>query len=110
VSCSNQLVNTETELVAGAKEDEAIAFEELVELHERKHRRLALRITHSPEDAEDAVQGSLLQAFVHLRSFRGDSPILHVATLECKGLDSGTCRSKDLSSKSAEEAMNGKYA
>ena len=72
MSRSNQLGNTETALVAGAKEDDAIAFEELVELHERKHRRLALRITHSPEDAEDAVQGSL-QAFVHLRSFRGDS-------------------------------------
>jgi RNA polymerase sigma-70 factor, ECF subfamily len=71
-SC-NQAAIAETSLVAAARGGDAAAFEELVRRHERRLRRVAQRITRNREDAEDTVQGSLLQAFVHLRSFRGDS-------------------------------------
>jgi len=70
----NQSGSVETSLVAAARSGDAAAFERLVARHEQRLRILAQRITHNREDAEDAVQGSLLQAFVHLRSFRGDSP------------------------------------
>ena len=69
----NQAAPAETSLVAAARGGDAAAFEELVRRHERRLRRVAHRITRNREDAEDAVQGSLLQAFVHLRSFREDS-------------------------------------
>jgi len=35
--------------------------------------KVAFRITRNAEDAEDAVQNSLLSAFVHIKAFRGDS-------------------------------------
>jgi RNA polymerase sigma-70 factor, ECF subfamily len=63
----------EIALVAAAKSGDAAAFEELVCRHRRRLRRVAQRITHNREDAEDAVQGSLLRAFSHLAGFRGDS-------------------------------------
>ncbi|MGA2859977.1 MAG: sigma-70 family RNA polymerase sigma factor [Candidatus Sulfotelmatobacter sp.] len=69
----NQAATAETSLVTAARGGDAAAFEELVRRHERRLRRVAQRITRNREDAEDTVQGSLLQAFVHLRSFRGDS-------------------------------------
>jgi RNA polymerase sigma-70 factor (ECF subfamily) len=34
---------------------------------------MALRITRNHEDAEDAVQDSLMSAFVHVKSFQGNS-------------------------------------
>jgi len=74
LTACKQSPSTEISLVAAARLGDDDAFERLVERHEQKLRLLAQRITHNREDAEDAVQGSLLQAFVHLRSFRGDSP------------------------------------
>lgn len=35
--------------------------------------RIARRIVATTEDAEDAVQNSLQQAFTHFKSFKGDS-------------------------------------
>jgi RNA polymerase sigma-70 factor (ECF subfamily) len=69
----NSAESIEIALVAAAKSGDAAAFEELVCRHRRRLRRLAQRITHNREDAEDAVQGSLLRAFSHLAGFRGDS-------------------------------------
>ena len=69
----NRAATADTSLVAAARGGDAAAFEQLVARHERRLRRVAQRITRNREDAEDAVQGSLLQAFVHLRSFREDS-------------------------------------
>jgi len=74
LSACNQVRGIEASLVAVARGGNAAAFERLVAGHDQRLRLLAQRITHSREDAEDAVQGSLLQAFVHLRGFRGDSP------------------------------------
>ena len=73
VPACNQAATAETSLVAAARGGDAAAFEQLVARHEQRLRRVAQKITHNREDAEDAVQSSLLRAFVHLRSFRGDS-------------------------------------
>ena len=69
----NHAGSIEASLVAAAKCGDATAFEELVRRHQRRLRRVAQRITHNREDAEDAVQDSLLKAFVHLTEFRGGS-------------------------------------
>jgi RNA polymerase sigma-70 factor (ECF subfamily) len=49
------------------------AFEELVNLYERKIFRLAKHITGNMEEAEDVLQESFLKAFTHLDQFQGDS-------------------------------------
>lgn len=51
----------------------ATTFEELCRPQLQKIFQTAYRITRNREDAEDAVQDTLLQAFLHLRDFDGRS-------------------------------------
>jgi RNA polymerase sigma factor (sigma-70 family) len=60
-------------LVQAAKRGHSTAFATLSERHRHQLFRAARRITRSSEDAEDAVQDSLLRAFVHLTDFDGRS-------------------------------------
>jgi RNA polymerase sigma-70 factor (ECF subfamily) len=60
-------------LIEAVRRGEVAAFEPLVRRHEQKIVRVARRITGNHEDAEDVAQDTLLQAFKHLGSFRGDS-------------------------------------
>jgi RNA polymerase sigma-70 factor (ECF subfamily) len=60
-------------LVLAAKDGNVSAFAELRNRHCRKLLRTAYRITRNLEDAEDALQESLLKAFVHLNKFQGRS-------------------------------------
>ena len=64
---------SEKNLVEAAKCGQTRAFEILSERYRQQLLRAARRITRSNEDAEDAVQDSLLSAFVHLRDFDGRS-------------------------------------
>jgi RNA polymerase sigma-70 factor, ECF subfamily len=61
------------ELVAAGQRGDLLAFSELCEHNRKAIFRVAMRITRSREDAEDAVQDSLLRAFLQLRSFHGRS-------------------------------------
>jgi RNA polymerase sigma-70 factor, ECF subfamily len=63
----------ESRLVADAKRGHQGAFGELCERHSKKLFHTTLRITRNREDAEDALQDSLLSAFVHIRKFDGRS-------------------------------------
>lgn len=49
------------------------AFEQLSAKYHPQLFRTTLRITKNPQDAEDAVQATLLQAFTHAASFNGRS-------------------------------------
>jgi RNA polymerase sigma-70 factor, ECF subfamily len=60
-------------LIARACSKDEEAFARLVLPHMRKAYRIALRITGNREDAEDATQQSLLQAYIHLNQFHGQS-------------------------------------
>ena len=60
-------------LVAAAKRGQSAAFEALCRPYARKLEQTAFRITRNREDAEDALQDALLNAFVHLRDFDGRS-------------------------------------
>ena len=60
-------------LVEAAKNGHATAFETLSGRYRQQLVRAARRITRSTEDAEDAVQDTLLRAFVHMRDFDGRS-------------------------------------
>lgn len=63
----------ETSLLATARSGEAAALDTLYRAHAEKLFRTAHRITRNREDAEDAVQDSLLRAFLHLKNFDGRS-------------------------------------
>ena len=64
---------TDGALVAAAKNGDENAFEALVRRHRRKLFALALRYTRVREDAEDVVQQTFQNAFVHLGNFEGKS-------------------------------------
>jgi RNA polymerase sigma factor (sigma-70 family) len=63
----------EASLLATAKSGEAAALDTLYRAHAERLFRTVHRITRNREDAEDAVQDSLLRAFIHLKSFDGRS-------------------------------------
>ena len=60
-------------LVAQAVRGSSAAFETLFQRYQQKMFRVALSRLQNPEDAEDAVQQTFQQAFVHLKSFQGQS-------------------------------------
>jgi RNA polymerase sigma-70 factor (ECF subfamily) len=60
-------------LVLAAKDGDANAFAELRDRHFSKILRRTYRITRNREDAEDALQSSFLNAFVHLNKFESRS-------------------------------------
>jgi RNA polymerase sigma factor (sigma-70 family) len=64
---------TDESLLQVAKTGESTAFGVLCERYSKQLIRAALRVTRNREDAEDAVQSALLNAFVHLTNFDGRS-------------------------------------
>jgi len=74
-SCTDKdLTNSnEKQLLTEAKGGSHAAFEKLVEPYRTRIFRMAQRIAHSHEDAEDVIQRSFQKAFVHLRNFKGNS-------------------------------------
>lgn len=65
--------SSETRLLADAKRGKAEAFESLCQALLPRLHNAALRITRNREDAEDAVQDSLMRAFMHIKNFQGNS-------------------------------------
>lgn len=64
---------TDKELVALIKNKDYQAFEELMRRYERGIYNLALRITRSPEEAEEILQDTLMSAFKNIDHFREES-------------------------------------
>jgi RNA polymerase sigma-70 factor (ECF subfamily) len=63
----------DTTLVVRAREGDVRAFSELAQRHQAALYRLALRLVGDSDDAQDALQDSLLDAWRRLDRFRGDS-------------------------------------
>jgi RNA polymerase sigma-70 factor (ECF subfamily) len=59
--------------LAAAKRGDSAAFETLSKQSANTVFHVARRIMRNTEDAEDVVQESFQQAFIHLKSFNGDS-------------------------------------
>jgi len=64
---------SEKQLIAAAKSGRRAPFGELCERHVKKVFHVIHRIMRNREDAEDAMQDCLLNAFVHLKDFDGRS-------------------------------------
>jgi RNA polymerase sigma-70 factor, ECF subfamily len=60
-------------LVRRAQRGDRLAFERLVDRHQHRLYTLAARVLGSPTDAADAVQETLLRAWLRLDRFRGDA-------------------------------------
>jgi RNA polymerase sigma-70 factor (ECF subfamily) len=67
------ITHPENEMVAQAQAGDEGAFAKLYSQYNRRVYRLALNVTHNPQDAEDAVQSAFLKAFTHLGQFRRES-------------------------------------
>jgi RNA polymerase sigma-70 factor (ECF subfamily) len=63
----------EYQFLAAAKRGDSAAFETLCKRSANTVFHLARRMMRNNEDAEDVMQESFQQAFVHLKSFNGDS-------------------------------------
>jgi RNA polymerase sigma-70 factor (ECF subfamily) len=70
---SDLRVWSEEQLIAAAKTGSRAPFGELCERHAKRVFRVIYRIMRNREDAEDAAQECLLNAFVHLKDFDGRS-------------------------------------
>jgi RNA polymerase sigma-70 factor (ECF subfamily) len=64
---------TDPHLVARAQQGDLPAFEELVRKYQREIYNLACRLVQDPEEAKDMAQQTFMQAYVHIREFRGQS-------------------------------------
>ncbi len=63
----------ETRLLRDAKSGRSEAFQMLCEPLTPRLLKAALHITRNREDAEDALQDSLMRAFMHIKDFQGNS-------------------------------------
>jgi RNA polymerase sigma factor (sigma-70 family) len=64
---------SEAKLLAAAKRGDSEAFAALCEGHTTRLYQTAFHIVRNSEDAEDALQDSLMRAFVHVKNFHGRS-------------------------------------
>jgi RNA polymerase sigma-70 factor (ECF subfamily) len=72
----SQLANlkvAEERVLRDSKRGKAEAFQTACETLRPRLLKIALRITRNREDAEDAVQDSLLRAYMHIDDFQGNS-------------------------------------
>jgi RNA polymerase sigma-70 factor, ECF subfamily len=69
----NEKPRTDYELAQKAATGDLTAFEELYRRHFRRVYALCLRMTASPEEAEDLAQDTFIQLHKKIGSFRGDS-------------------------------------
>src|SRR5258708_7243932 len=90
----------EASLLEAAKSGETTALDTLYRAYAEKLFRTVHRITRNREDAEDAVQDSLLRAFLHLKSFDGRSTfstwLTRIAINSALMIQSGSAKSKRL--------------
>jgi RNA polymerase sigma factor (sigma-70 family) len=75
-SRSSPLGHDENALLTAVKSGQTSAFNELWQFHSSSLFWTTYRITKNREDAEDALQAALLNAFVHLQTFDGRSSFL----------------------------------
>jgi RNA polymerase sigma-70 factor, ECF subfamily len=61
---------SDDDLIAGAQRGDQLAFVELCARHSPFVRNKIFRIVRNQEDAEDALQDTLLRAYTHMPSFR----------------------------------------
>ena len=64
------LASSDDQLLSAAQEGDGRAFDELCKRHSSGAKRAIARIVQNRDDAEDALQDTLLRAFTHIAGFR----------------------------------------
>ena len=83
---NHRMTQSDTATVALARGGDSEAFRALVERHSRAVYRLAVRMTGSPQDAEDVVQETFLKAYKQLGRFESRANFgtwLHRIAVNC---------------------------
>lgn len=70
-----KFVSWESHLIARAADGEGIAFELLMDLHRSTLYSLALKMLRNPDDANDAVQETMLKAYKAIGDFDSERPL-----------------------------------
>src|SRR5579885_3459425 len=70
-----KFVSWESHLIARAAEGEAVAFELLADLHRSALYSLAFKMLRNADDANDAVQETILKAFRAIKEFDPERPL-----------------------------------
>ena len=71
-----RITDWETQLVIRAQHGEQQAFEMLIDEYRNQLRRVALRLLRNSDDANDAVQETLVKAYRAIASFNPGRPVL----------------------------------
>ncbi len=105
---------TEAELIVAAKSGDVGAYEQLVHLHQSMAQRVAMLITRSPADAQDAAQEAFVKAFYALDRFRDGSPfrpwLLRIVANEARNRIRSEVRKQALVLRSAQASPSGEAA
>jgi RNA polymerase sigma factor (sigma-70 family) len=105
---------TEAELIDAAKQGDVGAYEQLVQLHQSMAQRVALLITHSSADAQDAAQEAFVKAFYALDRFRNDAPfrpwLLRIVANEARNRIRSEVRKQGLVLRAAQASPSGEAA
>ena len=72
---TRRVLSWESHLVQRAAEGESVAFELLMDLYRPMLQSLALRMLRNSDDANDAVQETLVKAFRAIKEFDPERPI-----------------------------------
>jgi RNA polymerase sigma-70 factor (ECF subfamily) len=87
IRTSPEVADEDLALVDASASGDVAAFEELVRRYDRKLLRIAQRMTHSLEDAEEVVQDAFLKAYFALSRFERKSKfstwLIRIVTNEC---------------------------
>lgn len=72
---NNKVLSWETHLIQRASKGETVAFELLSDIYRTTLHNLAMRMLRNADDANDAVQDTLIKAYRHIGEFDSDRPI-----------------------------------
>ena len=96
MSGAQEDIEATAKIIERAITGDRVAFEEIVQLHERRVFTLAFRLLGTQEDAQDAAQDVFLRAFKYLRRFDTRKPLepwlVRMTVNVCRG--AGRKRSK----------------
>jgi len=99
MSGAREDVEATAKIIERAITGDRVAFEEIVQLHERRVFMLAFRLLGTQEDAQDAAQEVFLRTFKYLRRFDTSKPLepwlVRMTVNVCRG--AGRKRSKSRS-------------
>ena len=101
---------TEAAWIAALQANDPLAYEALVETFAEPIYRLAYRMVHDPADAEDILQETFLQAYLHIGDFRGQAGLktwlYRIATRQALALLRRRQRKIDAATTSLESATD----